>query len=273
MITVTTVGTGTIALTPSRVRAGHLVESGQVRLLLDCGSGVTQRLTELAIPWMEITHVALTHFHIDHVGDLPTLIFAWRHGALPARTAPLEIIGPAGTSALLDRLAAAWGQWVTNPGFTITVREMIPGDTLPLAPDVSISCCKVPHTEESMAYSVEHADARIVYSGDTGYDEGFSDWAAGCDLLLCECSLPAEMAIPEHLTPQQCADVARRARPKLMALTHLYPPLDRLDVLAIIRETYNGSVAVATDGWRWTSQRADAHSESDARVAAKETDF
>ena len=257
MITVTTLGTGTIALTPLRVRAGHLVEAGNVRLLMDCGSGVTQRLTELAIPWMEITHLAFTHFHIDHVGDLPSLIFAWKHGALPARSAPLEIIGPAGTSALIDRLAAAWGEWVTNPGFPVTIRELAAGDRLSLAEDVTISCCKVPHTDESMAYSVEHAGVRIVYSGDTGYDESFGDWAAGSDLLVCECSLPVEMAIPEHLTPQQCAAIARRARPKLMALTHLYPPLDRVDVLRIIRETYDGPVSVATDGWRWMSEGGD----------------
>ena len=26
----------------------------------------------------------------------------------------------------------------------------------------------------------------------------------GCDLLVCECSLPQAMGIPEHLTPEQC---------------------------------------------------------------------
>jgi L-ascorbate metabolism protein UlaG (beta-lactamase superfamily) len=145
----------------------------------------------------------------------------------------LEIIGPVGTSALLDRVAAAWGQWVTNPGFPLRVREMAPGDTLLLGAEVAMSCCKVPHTDESIAYSVEHAGTRIVYSGDTGYDEPFSDWAAGCDLLLCECSLPVEMAIPEHLTPQQCA--------------------------------YDGPVSVATDGWQWTSEDGNAGNSRHAR--------
>ena len=89
---------------PARSCAGYLVDSAGLRLLIDCGSGITRRLAERGDEWRTITHVALTHFHIDHHGDLPTLIFAWKYGFLPPRTAPLEIIGPVGTHALLDRL-------------------------------------------------------------------------------------------------------------------------------------------------------------------------
>ena len=252
----TTLGTGTIALTPARVRAGHLLEAGNVRLLLDCGSGVLQRLAENGIPWMTITHVALTHFHIDHHGDLPSLIFAWRHGDLPTRTAPIEIIGPAGTKALMDRLAAAYGAWVTDPGFPVTVREIDFGGLLSLGEGVAIECHKVPHTDESVAYSITADGRRVVYTGDMGYDEGVATWAATCDLLLIECSLPAEMAIPEHLTPEQCATLATIARPRLLALTHLYPPLDRTDVLATVIATYDGDVVVTHDGWTWENGSA-----------------
>ena len=47
----TTVGTGTAAPVRDRVQAGHLVENGDVRLLLDCGSGVAFRLATLGIDW------------------------------------------------------------------------------------------------------------------------------------------------------------------------------------------------------------------------------
>lgn len=250
----TTLGTGTIALTPGRVRSGHLLEAGSVRLLLDCGSGIIQRLADNGISWMSITHVALTHFHIDHHGDLPSLIFAWRHGDLPARTAPVEIIGPAGTRDLLDRLAVAYGAWVTDPGFPLTVREVDFGGTIELPDGVAVESHKVPHTDESVAYSVTHGGMRVVYSGDTGFDEGLGAWAAGCDVLLCECSLPAEMAIPIHLTPEQCAEIAKVAKPGLLALTHFYPPLDRVDVLGTVKAMYEGAVVVTYDGWTWKSE-------------------
>lgn len=89
----TTLGTGTISLTPGRVCAGHFVEAGAVRLLLDCGSGVPHRLAEHRLPWREITHVAFTHFHTDHIADFATLVFAWKYGDLPGRSAPLLVIG------------------------------------------------------------------------------------------------------------------------------------------------------------------------------------
>src|SRR5215471_4621982 len=104
----TTLGTGTISLSPGRSCAGYFLEAPDLRLLIDCGSGITRRLAELGFDWPGITHVALTHFHIDHHGDLPTLVFAWKYGYLPSRSAPVEIIGPVGTASLFERLAAAY---------------------------------------------------------------------------------------------------------------------------------------------------------------------
>jgi ribonuclease BN (tRNA processing enzyme) len=242
-----TLGTGTIALSPQRTCAGHLVEAPGVRLLLDCGSGVAHRLAELGVEWQEITHVALTHFHIDHHGDLPTLVFALKHGMLPTRTAPLEIIGPVGTRALIERLAAAYGDWLTAPGFPLTIREITPDDAIEIG--VRLTCQPVPHTPESVAYSIECGGRRIVYTGDTGPSPALAAWAHGCDLLLCECSLPSEMAIPEHLTPEQCGELAAAAAPKHLALTHFYPPVEWVDIRERIEARYTGRVTLASDGW------------------------
>ena len=244
----TTVGTGTISFAPHRVCAGHLVEAGSVRLLLDCGSGVVHRLAERGLDWWGITHVALTHFHLDHYVDLPSLLFAWRYARIPRREAPVEIIGPPGTAALLGRLAAAHGEWVTAPEFPVLVRELAAGETLDLG-DITLEARKVPHTEESVAYSIRRGVRRIVYTGDTAVDPTLGPWAAGCDVLLCECSLPDEMAVPSHLTPRQAGDIAAAAQPALLALTHLYPPLDSVDVRAQVAERFAGRIVVATDGW------------------------
>jgi len=243
-------GTGTISLTPGRVCAGYHIDAGAVRLLLDCGSGVAHRLAEHGLDWMAITHVALTHFHLDHHGDLPTLVFAWKYGRLPGRTAPLVLIGPVGTAALLERLIAVHGEWLRAPGFPLIVREIAPDERLDLGDGVALSACKVPHTEESVAYSVERGGRRLVYSGDTGFDPGLAAWAARCDLLLCECSLPAAMAIPSHLTPEQCAELAALAEPRHVVLTHLYPPVEAVDPAAIVASRYGGPVTVAHDGWQ-----------------------
>jgi ribonuclease BN (tRNA processing enzyme) len=249
-VRLTALGTGTVALSAERACSGYFVEHAEVRLLIDCGSGVTRRLAELALPWQIISHVALTHFHIDHHGDLPTLVFALKYGMLPARSEPLEILGPAGTRPLLESLAAAYGQWLIEPGFPLTIREVAAGESVDLPGGLRLSTHKVPHTAESVAYSMECGGGRVVYTGDTGYDDALADWAHGCDLLLCECSLPAGMAIAEHLTPEQCGRLAARAQPRHLALTHFYPPVERVDILAAVAASFAGPVTLARDGWQ-----------------------
>ena len=244
----TTLGTGTISIVPHRVCAGHFVEAGGIALLLDCGSGIAHRLAEKGIAWRAITHVALTHFHLDHIADFATLVFAWKYGDLPGRRAPLVVIGPEGTMALLGRLAETFGDWLRDPGFTITVQEIAPGDVLDLGDSVLLGATKVPHTDESVAYSISHGGRRIVYTGDTGYDPMFGEWARGADVLLCECSLPSAMAIPQHMTPEQCGALAAAALPRHLVLTHFYPPVESVDIVAAVAAHYAGPVTLAGDG-------------------------
>lgn len=245
----TVLGTGTIAFSTHRSCAGYYVECGSAKLLLDCGSGTTRRLAELGISWQELTHVVLTHFHIDHHQDLPSIIFAGRYGMLPPRSVALDVIGPAGTRALLEKLSAAYGEWVLDPGYPVRITELAPGGSFDLG-GARLDCTKVPHTPESVAYSVTEGGRRLVYSGDTGFDPEFARWAKGCDVLVLECSLPKAMAIVEHLTPEQCGELARIAEPGRLVLSHLYPPVESVDIAAIVGEAYKGPIVIAHDGWQ-----------------------
>lgn len=245
----TTIGTGTAAPAAERVNAGHLVEAGKVRLLMDCGSGVVHRMATLGVEWTGITHVALTHFDADHVIDIPTLLIAWRWGTLPPRSEPAELIGPPGTRTLLERMGELFGSSVAHPDYPFTVREMAPGTKVELGDGVVLEAHEVPHTDASVAYCVRRGERSLVYTGDTGPSASLGEWARGCDLLLAECSLPDEMAIPTHLTPSRCAELAASVEPGMLVLTHFYPPVESVDIRAVIGERYHGPVVLATDGW------------------------
>ena len=245
----TTIGTGTAAPSRARVQSGYFVDAGDVQLLMDCGSGITTRMADLDLPWQRITHLAITHFHADHVVDVPTMLYAWRYGQLPPRSEPLQIIGPVGTLRLLSAFAGVFGQGLLSLGFPISVHEIQPGDEVALGPDVRLRCLKVPHTDESVAYSVERGGRRIVYTGDTGPDHALGGWAAGCDVLVAECSLPESMAMPTHLTPAGCAALGAAAQPGVLALTHFYPPVEAVDIRAEVGRQFHGTVVLTTDGW------------------------
>lgn len=248
----TTIGTGTVPPSATRVNPGHLVEAGPVRLLMDCGSGVVHRMATLGIDWAGITHLALTHFDQDHTSDVTALFMAWRYGQLPARSAPVTVLGPAGTRDRMERIAAALWDKLLTPGFPVEVVELAPGATHALAEGVTLSTRGVRHEPESIAYAVEHAGRRVVYTGDTAPDPSLGTWAAGaagCDVLLTECSLPAHMAVPSHLTPESVGELAAAANPNVLVLAHLYPPVEALDLPALVRERWGGPVVVAYDGW------------------------
>ena len=245
----TTIGTGTAAPSAGRVCSGHLVAARDARLLLDCGSGAVFRMAQRGIDWMGITHLALTHFHADHTTDVATLLFAWRYGAIPWRTAPIVIYGPPGTTDLVARLDAAFGGSFLTLGFEVRVQEVAEGERVTLSEGVELVSHKVPHTAESVAYSVESEGRRMVYTGDTGADAALGEWAAGCDLLLAECSLPESMRMATHLPPEGCGELAARAGTRHLVLTHFYPPVELLDIRAIVAERFAGAVTLASDGW------------------------
>lgn len=244
----TLVGTGTAAAHPDRVQAATYLEAGAIRLLVDCGSGTLWRMAQLGLPWQEITHVVLTHFHADHTADVVALWTAWRYGQLPPRSAPITLVGPRGTRAFFDRVAAAFAPGLAEfiPGFTVV--EADPHTPVDLGDGVVVECFPVPHTPESVAWSVRHGGHRVVFSGDTGPSPTLADWAAGCDLLVLECSLPAWLGIPMHLTPEDCAALLARARPGEAILNHFYPPVEAEDIEGIIARHFAGRVRRSHDG-------------------------
>ena len=248
----TVLGTGTVVPSARRTAAAHWVETGSVRLLLDCGAGTLHRAAQYGVPWHEVTHVALTHFHVDHWGELPMLLFALRWGVEPARKERLHLIGPVGLHGRMVHLSDALGDWLLEPDLPLEIHETTPGDDYTLAHDVVLESCTTPHSDESLAYAIRDSDGRMVYTGDTGPSESLADWALGCDLLLSECSLPEERAIAIHLTPAQAGELARRAEARRLVLTHLYPPVESVDLTTQAGNAFGGEVVVAEDGDRFT---------------------
>lgn len=247
-----TLGTGTVAPSATRTAACHFVTRGDLRVLIDCGAGSLHRLAEHDVPWTRISHVVLSHFHPDHFGELPLLVYALKYTAVPARTEPLVVLGPPGVVRLIKALALGFGEWLLDPGYPLAVLDVNPREPFPLNADVTLELCPVPHTPESVAISITAPEGRLVYTGDTGPSTDLGAWAQGCDVLLSECSLPASMAIDIHLTPEQAGDLANQARAKRLVLTHFYPPVETSDPAALAARRFGGPVTAARDGARFT---------------------
>jgi ribonuclease BN (tRNA processing enzyme) len=247
-----TVGTGTVAPSATRTSACHWVGRGNLKILLDCGAGALHRLAQFGLPWHQVSHVILSHFHPDHWGELPMLVYALKYTTVPARRDPLVILGPRGVVRLVKQLAETYGPWLLDPGFPIGILDVQGGEPFPLDADTSLETLPVPHTPESVALSVSAPEGRLVYTGDTGPSQELARWAAGADLLLAECSLPAEMAVDIHLTPEQAGELARDAGARHLVLTHFYPPVETSDPARVAGTRFSGRITAAKDGDRFT---------------------
>ncbi len=67
-VKLTVVGCSPAWPNPGGAQSGYLLE-GPGRLLLDCGPGVLAKLREREA-WPHVDAIAITHWHLDHWGDL-----------------------------------------------------------------------------------------------------------------------------------------------------------------------------------------------------------
>src|SRR4029079_17701582 len=102
----TVLGAGTIVPRVVHGCAGHALRpTPDARVtLFDCGPGTIRSLAASGMGVEDVERVCITHFHPDHCLDLFALAFARRNPALrSAGLPPLEIVGPIGITAILDR--------------------------------------------------------------------------------------------------------------------------------------------------------------------------
>jgi ribonuclease BN (tRNA processing enzyme) len=260
----TIAGCGSGAPDGERVCSGYLVEGEDVVVLLDCGPGVVHSMARHGMPWQNITYLVLSHFHNDHIGDVPYLFFALKHGVQQPREEPLTIIGPKGTRRMVENMAQLFGDHMRDPGFTLRVREITPAPPgeaaaesaerqLELGPAVRLTATRARHTDEALAYRLDSHASSLGYTGDTGYDEDVAAFLKGVDLAICECALPDEEAMETHLTPEQLARMAGLMQPGRIVVTHAYPQLDRKAVPKLLKKHgWKGKAIVAADGLQVT---------------------
>lgn len=250
--TLTVLGAGTLLPDDGRRSPAFLVEAPGVHVLLDCGPGTLHGLQRHGVEWQALTHVAVTHYHLDHVGDLAAVLFALEHGVRPPRTRPLTLVGPRGFGAWLERLAAALGDHVVDPGFDVDVAELGPGEALEApAARMRLSAHPTPHTEESVAYRLELPAGTVGYSGDTGPSDEVAAFLSGCDVLVLECGQRDPPGMDTHLSPAGVAAFAGRAAPGVLVLTHVSPPLAPDEaVRQVVLAGYGGRVVAGVDGLR-----------------------
>jgi len=200
-------------------QSGYLVEGAGGHLLLDCGPGVLARLRNGNGGWPNVDAIAITHFHLDHWGDLVPWTFGAAFG--PGRREPKpELWLPPGGADRLGALGAQLSfsgqlehafdlhEYRTEEMFSTAGFEVVP---VPLT-----------HYEElTFGLRVTEGNRTVAYSGDTGPTPRLADLARDADVFLCEATLSGpEPAERGHLTSDEAASAFEASGARRLVVIH-----------------------------------------------------
>lgn len=242
----TFLGTGS-AISLDRVQSGLLLEDEN--LLLDCGSGVFHNIGRSSVDIQDIETVFLTHNHLDHFSDLPSLIKAKKL----LGDDKLKIYGPPGTEQIIEKFFEIFDYIDVNinpakyneNSINLDITNITPGDSFRLK-ERKIDTIKTHHSIISIGYNF---DDLFVYTGDTEPFKEIIDFIGDCDILIHECSFPDELEITNHTRPSDLAKVVKDSSIKYIYLTHLYPHTKGKEekIKNTIKKVFDGKVEIAKD--------------------------
>ncbi|MCB0301572.1 MAG: MBL fold metallo-hydrolase [Calditrichaeota bacterium] len=241
------IGTGTIAPDPNRSCSCVLIETSQLKILVDIGAGSLRRLAVDGVNLHEIDYIFLTHFHPDHIGDLVPFIFSMRNTREMAIDGKmLRVWGPSGIYRYVQGMQRSYGRWMQNAADEVRFYEL----KRPFLefPGFRIAWRKVVHNQESVGYRFDFNGYSIAFSGDSGYCQDLVKLCEDVDLAVLECSHADDHAVKGHLSPSLSAQIAQKARAKRLMLTHFYPDALVENPTIIAKKYYEGEMEMARDG-------------------------
>ncbi len=261
-------GSGGPAINRDRASTSYLLWVGaQARILVDMGGGAFLRFGQAQAKLSDLSLVAISHLHPDHVSDLPALLWLSHQ----ARKDPLPIAGPSGNDAapsfpmflsrLFDEKNGAFQvlgptlgttQGKTGGGVRLDVGVV---DVTKAEPSivfdrqgVTVTALGIPHGNlPTLAYRVQTRDVSIVFSSDqTGSNPKFIEFAKGTNVLVMHLAIAAGASSPLHAPPAVVGRVAQDAGVGRLIVSHI-GQFDLETAIAELKKFYTGPLTVGAD--------------------------
>ncbi|HEX6258006.1 MAG TPA: ribonuclease Z [Candidatus Saccharimonadales bacterium] len=253
---ITMLGTGTGLIRRERRAPSVLIETSTGETAIaDCGWGVPGAINDLGFPLHALTHLTISHRHADHVSALPALLQSQfianiRHLPGEPRETPLTIHGYPGIRQDITTLCA-----MMIPELDVESQLIIaePGEEVSAEQNLRITSMPVPHvpTMPAVSFCFEAEDKKVVFTGDTGWDENILTQLQDADIAIMDASASQseyeEQPIRSHLAPVQCGQLAALAGVKHLILTSLYDRESAGEITAAVRQHYQGALTIPQD--------------------------
>ena len=219
-VKLTVVGCSPAWPNPGGAQSGYLLE-GPGRLLLDCGPGVLAKLREREA-WPRVDTIAITHWHLDHWGDLVPWVWGSTFGPGEGVEQPELWVPPEGRE-MLCTIGGRLGQpEMFDEAFQL--KEYRDGETFKTASGFEVTPHRVLHYQLlAFGFRACANGAVVGYSGDSGPSDSLTDIARDADLFVCEATLlktNPEGGTRGHLSAQEAVEAYEAANAKRLLLTH-----------------------------------------------------
>ncbi|MBT3777333.1 MAG: MBL fold metallo-hydrolase [Gammaproteobacteria bacterium] len=266
----TLLGTGCPSVDHKRFGPSNLISTKTAKILVDCGSGITQRLHELKVSSADIDALLFTHLHSDHAVDLYQLIISSWHSY---RIKPWKIYGPKGTKKFVNKIMDAWADErklrisyearASVKAFDIDVVEFKSLGNLKIK-DIKIKYFEVDHKPVKYAYgfSFTNKNKKLTISGDTKPCENLMKYAQKSDVLLHEVFIEGEIkeinkmrtqktlhnVQSYHTTSSEVGKVAFIAQVKNLVLTHFVPTrFNKRNLKKVVKKDFGKDPIIGED--------------------------
>ncbi len=200
-------------------------------VLLDCGATSLTALKAAGLDPAGVAAVCVTHLHGDHFGGLPFLVLDQQFAR---RTAPLAVVGPAGTAERLrTAMECLYPRSTTGArSFEVHVVELQPEVPTPVDSPAGlvVTGWEVQHPSGAppLALRLSLAGRVVAATGDTAWTDALLTASADADLLVAECYY-RHKPVPHHLRLTDLEANRSRITARRVVLTHLSRDvLDRL---------------------------------------------
>ena len=185
-------GAGTPTPTPTRFGSSFVLQTGDDRLMIDCGPAATAKLVQAGLWPTEIDYLFFTHHHFDHDVDYPCfLLCRWDQSI--GKENRLQVFGPTLTEQLTHRIlderdGAFSHDWIARVNHPLSQQVYVnrggvlprrPPDVLAKdvgpgrifsGPDWEVTAAPAEHVQpylDSLAYRIDTPDGSVVFTGDT----------------------------------------------------------------------------------------------------------
>lgn len=245
----TILGSGTNKASKTRSAPAYLLKVDGELILLDSGEGTKRRLAEAGIDNNRIRYLSYTHFHNDHINELPALLWSWSG---KKRQLPLMIVGPRGMKSFFKEMV---NLYMTEKKFLFEIKiiemsnQKIVLDKFDIETRLISQIEPLTKYKNAVAYRINFRNKSIVYTGDVRPEaqDKITKLAEGSQVLVIDAArLDGEKDL-DHLTPSLAGEIATKAKVKKLVLVHLYYPEKSRKVEKQARRAFKGQVILAKD--------------------------